>query len=313
MYVGSFGKEFTDPNKVKPPGYGNMWVKVIDKDLRVRHEVRAEQEQQSPTCLIGGAHCRCPELLAVFPAHLLACPGLPQPLLPPLARPKYHHTRSFGNARSFPVQDWTDRYIAMRDAAGYGTPGYLLHETAIWNPFLAKWHFLPRRASKAEYSEEEDEKMGTNLLISTGPTFDSFDHVTVGVSFTSAGSRGTQNPQAIHCCTHCSRPWRVWSACCTPRCPRAHPCHFPCAWRQPDFATALSQSVTAERGFSSAKLIPGSKGRIIIALKSAESSLAGGEAVQTSFISIFTVDGTMLLEEEEITGGAKFEGIEFTT
>ena len=76
---------------------------------------------------------------------------------------------------------------------------------------------------------------------------------------------------------------------------------------------ATPQTVTAERGFSSAKLIPGSKGRIIIALKSAESSLAGGEAVQTSFISIFTVDGKMLLEEEEITGGAKFEGIEFTT
>ncbi|KAA0162824.1 hypothetical protein FNF31_03088 [Cafeteria roenbergensis] len=186
MYVGSFGKEFTDPKGIRPPGFGNMWVKVIDKELRVRHE------------------------------------------------------------------DWTNRFIAMRDAVGYGSPGYLLHETAIWNPFLNKWHFLPRRASKTEYSEAADEKMGTNLLISTGPAFDSFDYITVG-------------------------------------------------------------TVTAERGFSSAKLVPGSKGRIIIALKSAESSLAGGEAVQTSFISIFTVDGKMLLEEEEITGGAKFEGIEFTT
>ena len=80
-------------------------------------------------------------------------------------------------------QDWTNRFIAMRDAVGYGSPGYLLHETAIWNPFLNKWHFLPRRASKTEYSEAADEKMGTNLLISTGPAFDSFDYITVGVSF----------------------------------------------------------------------------------------------------------------------------------
>lgn len=41
MYVGSFGKEFTDPKGIRPPGFGNMWVKVIDKELRVRHEVSA--------------------------------------------------------------------------------------------------------------------------------------------------------------------------------------------------------------------------------------------------------------------------------
>jgi soluble calcium-activated nucleotidase 1 len=69
----------------------------------------------------------------------------------------------------------------MRAALGFSHPGYLLHETGIWNPFSRKWIFLPRRASKEPYDDALDEARGTNYLIEASENFDSFDHVRVGV------------------------------------------------------------------------------------------------------------------------------------
>ncbi len=68
------------------------------------------------------------------------------------------------------------------------------------------------------------------------------------------------------------------------------------------------QSVTPERGFSSAKFVPGSKDRYILALKSVENSALDE---QTSFISVLTTDGRELMAEVEIPGNMKFEGLEF--
>jgi soluble calcium-activated nucleotidase 1 len=60
-------------------------------------------------------------------------------------------------------------------------------------------------------------------------------------------------------------------------------------------------------GFSSFKFIPGSEDRVIVALKSEED---GGHI--NSYVTVFTVDGKVLLKEQLIEGGKiKFEGIEF--
>lgn len=50
-------------------------------------------------------------------------------------------------------------------------PGYLIHESACWSDALQRWFFLPRRASHERYSERDDERKGTNLLLSAGPDF----------------------------------------------------------------------------------------------------------------------------------------------
>ena len=65
---------------------------------------------------------------------------------------------------------------------------------------------------------------------------------------------------------------------------------------------------TPTRGFSSFSFLPGSKDEIIVALKSEENEEAG---TQNTYITVFTIDGKVLLPETEIEGGRKYEGIEF--
>ena len=49
--------------------------------------------------------------------------------------------------------------------------GYMLHESGIWSEFHKKWFFLPRRMSKQRYDEVQDERMGTNVLLSADDSF----------------------------------------------------------------------------------------------------------------------------------------------
>ncbi|XP_054449020.1 soluble calcium-activated nucleotidase 1 [Pteronotus mesoamericanus] len=68
-------------------------------------------------------------------------------------------------------ESWVSRYNALRAAAGVHPPGYLIHESACWSDTLQRWFFLPRRASHERYNEKDDERKGTNLLLSASPDF----------------------------------------------------------------------------------------------------------------------------------------------
>jgi len=73
--------------------------------------------------------------------------------------------------------------------------------------------------------------------------------------------------------------------------------------------------VTPERGFSSAKFLPGSKDSVIVALKSEENSEKGS---QSTYITIYgestsstgVSEWKVLMDEIEVPGGFKFEGLE---
>ena len=65
---------------------------------------------------------------------------------------------------------------------------------------------------------------------------------------------------------------------------------------------------TPSRGFSEFKFLPNSNDSIIVAIKSEENE---AKQTQNSYITVFAVDGTILLEETEIPGNHKFEGLEF--
>jgi len=68
-------------------------------------------------------------------------------------------------------QSWVPVYEALRTATGTQHPGYLIHEAVRFHPVQRRWFFLPRRASTEEYNDVEDEKRGTNLMISTDEHF----------------------------------------------------------------------------------------------------------------------------------------------
>ena len=70
--------------------------------------------------------------------------------------------------------------------------------------------------------------------------------------------------------------------------------------------------VVPERGFSSFKFVPGTDGKVILALKTVENeNKATGESEQYSFVSMFDLTGEVLMPDQRIPGGAKFEGLEF--
>ncbi|XP_065184606.1 soluble calcium-activated nucleotidase 1-like [Sycon ciliatum] len=68
-------------------------------------------------------------------------------------------------------ENWTLRYEALQAAAGIRWPGYIIHESAVWSKIHRRWYFLPRRSSNERYNEKEDERRGTNLMISCRDDF----------------------------------------------------------------------------------------------------------------------------------------------
>lgn len=76
--------------------------------------------------------------------------------------------------------NWSDYYNNMCSASGLNSPGYMIHESAMWNHFHHKWFFLPRRVSTTKYNEVEDERKGTNIIISFEENMSNIHIDTVG-------------------------------------------------------------------------------------------------------------------------------------
>ncbi|KAG7392754.1 Soluble calcium-activated nucleotidase 1 [Phytophthora pseudosyringae] len=66
--------------------------------------------------------------------------------------------------------------------------------------------------------------------------------------------------------------------------------------------------VSPLRGFSSFKFVPRSDDSVIVAVKSVE---VENEQRQTSFLTVFDLDGNVLMGETEIPGAKKYEGVAF--
>lgn len=62
--------------------------------------------------------------------------------------------------------DWTSVYNRIRQLLKAEWPGYVLHEAIIWNNFLNRWFFLPRRVSSEQYDDQLDEMRASNIVVS---------------------------------------------------------------------------------------------------------------------------------------------------
>jgi len=74
--------------------------------------------------------------------------------------------------------DWTENYGKMAKALGIEFPGYVKHESGGWSDILQRWVFLPRRACKEAFTN--DERMGTNVMILATENFDDIEVRYVG-------------------------------------------------------------------------------------------------------------------------------------
>jgi len=77
--------------------------------------------------------------------------------------------------------DWGPVYQALRYATNTSSPGYLWHEAVHWDDRARRWIFLPRKSSEVgPYTEETDQRMGTNLLIVASEDFSDIRVRTIG-------------------------------------------------------------------------------------------------------------------------------------
>jgi soluble calcium-activated nucleotidase 1 len=76
--------------------------------------------------------------------------------------------------------DWSTNYDHIAEQVGIRSPGYVIHESAVWSERNNRWYFLPRKASKESYNEDADESRSTNLLIEASSDFRNVTHKEVG-------------------------------------------------------------------------------------------------------------------------------------
>jgi len=76
--------------------------------------------------------------------------------------------------------DWHANYEKIKAKVNIKSPGYMIHEAVAWSSKHNKWIFLPRRASKERYDENEDERRGTNLLIMASEDFADITAIDIG-------------------------------------------------------------------------------------------------------------------------------------
>ncbi|XP_026679656.1 soluble calcium-activated nucleotidase 1 [Diaphorina citri] len=67
--------------------------------------------------------------------------------------------------------NWTSNYMTLRRSLNIEFPGYMIHESGVWSEYHQRWFFLPRRSSHFKYDEVTDERMATNVLLSTDSNF----------------------------------------------------------------------------------------------------------------------------------------------
>ncbi|PIO54872.1 hypothetical protein TELCIR_23753, partial [Teladorsagia circumcincta] len=73
------------------------------------------------------------------------------------------------------------------------------------------------------------------------------------------------------------------------------------------FETKRIGVLRPERGYSAFDFIPGTDDKIIVALKSKEVT---DEPTET-YVTVFTIDGELLLDDQKLDGNYKFEGLYF--
>lgn len=76
--------------------------------------------------------------------------------------------------------NWTENYLKIRSKAGVHFPGYMIHEAVSWSPVKRRWYFLPRRMSTLKYNDVDDERHGTNVMISCDADFNDIALIRVG-------------------------------------------------------------------------------------------------------------------------------------
>ena len=78
--------------------------------------------------------------------------------------------------------NWTDSFLAVSEAAGISSPGYLVHEAVCWSDLRREWTFLPRRMSHSGYDPLTEESLGANIMVIADENFTTLRTITLGDS-----------------------------------------------------------------------------------------------------------------------------------
>jgi soluble calcium-activated nucleotidase 1 len=172
--------------------------------------------------------------------------------------------------------------------------GYVIHEAASWSAAKRMWVFLPRRVSSLPYDEELDEKMGSNKMLIAEEDFSKVRR---------------HGGRLVSCTPHLLKLWFP-RQCSGSNSGVTNQVLIPLvAPLRLQMTVRDVGKVTPERGFSSFKFVPGTNDEVILALKSMEEAATGKQA---SYLTVFNMNGEVLIDETPVPGAHKFEGIEFS-
>ena len=125
IYIGSIGKEWTDPKTGEIQNFHNQWVKIV--------EINPPKSSE-----YGNADLTLTDVKNVN---------------------DYSET-----IRVEHLNVRENLFEVMRKKTDALNPGYIVHEAACYNSKYNNWWFLPRRHSHETYNEDADERAGTDLV-----------------------------------------------------------------------------------------------------------------------------------------------------
>ncbi len=95
--------------------------------------------------------------------------------------PEQEWIKIIGRNYALTSVNWQHNYQALREAAGVGEQGYLVHEAAEWHPLWHKWLFFPRKLSRQPFDPQHDQtQCGNNQLFIVSEDFSDIRIVQVG-------------------------------------------------------------------------------------------------------------------------------------
>lgn len=132
MVIGSIGKEWITPDGSVDPAKSCEWIVKIS----------------STTSAMG----------SLLNSFYLLFVRLSEYLMFQIEEPRSFYDKQYTN--------WNHVYTLLRQATNTTYPGYLIHESVLYDRDLKQWIFLPRKASQnIPYNELRDETLASNLII----------------------------------------------------------------------------------------------------------------------------------------------------
>eukprot|EP01083_Nonionella_stella_P087378 243091_1 len=196
------------------------------------------------------------------------------------------------------TMDWTDKYNAMRSAVGAVFPGWMNIECIIWSDVHKSWFVLPRYLCVTAGFDSSFASYGCHVLLIVSEDGKDVRYVHIKLSKAETDeviSIDDAKEDAEHDFDGAKKLAVVTSDDLD---------KGELQGIKKDVAKSLFYAKNGAKGFSCARFVPGTKDKVILAVRTLET-----EKGMSSSLCVFDIDGTVFMEEYDFKGNRKYEGL----